>query len=264
MIDSDELGKWLLERFGLSVTALEVVPNSKQADFLCSMDGQQFIVESKLKTDDKEVTNAKERTLSKGEVFIAEGKQGKHEAIATIIRSVAHQVRATSKTYPDAFKLGLIVSHGINAPTKSDNVLDTLYGRTRIFDCDSNVLKNCYFFYHSELYRRSKDIDAVIEGVENVDGNISLQLCYNPYSVNYEKLKASALAKAFGEAVIDPFEQKKLGIAYIPDEGIAPSKSSDNYIIHMYNPMIHHLIKKYNASMLINIDFNTPEVSARY
>ncbi|MDE1326994.1 hypothetical protein L9W97_17845 [Vibrio aestuarianus] len=262
-MDSDNLGKSILESMGFDVITLEVKPNAKQADFLCSKSAQLYIVEAKLKVDDKVIVNERDDTLSRGEVFVSEGKQGRHEAVATIIRSIAHQLRATSKLYPDAFKLGLVISSGINVPTKSDNILDTIYGRTRIFDAETNSLKCCYFFYHSEFYRRAKDIDGIIEGIVKCDGSIHLQLCLNPYSKNYAQLRVSSLATILSASIVDPNEEEKLGNAYLPDHNIERSKRNELNLIPMYNPMNHHLSRKYGKKLLINVDFNTPEFSAQ-
>lgn len=264
-MNSDELSKSILERFGFNIEKLPEPNTRKEADFLGTFDDDNFLIEAKIKTDSAELIKEKEETLAKGEVHVAENSLGRDEAISTIIRSGAQQLRSSAEVHDYDFKVLFIFSVDINARTKFDKVLDTLYGRTQIMECEqqNGNLKPCYFFRHADLFRRKDEIDAAIVGYKNINGREQLSLCFNPYSDKYDAIKNSSLANKFGGLVVDPIKEESNNRAYIPDSNVARSKSNDNYLTPFYNPMLQHLKDKYGTSLLINIDFESPELTIR-
>lgn len=259
------MSKKLLEELGFSVTKLPEKNDRKEADFLAKFGDEYFLIEAKIKSDSESEINNKEDTLSRGDVFVSEASLGRDETISTIIRHASKQLRSSSSFHYHNYKLVFIFCVDINTKTKSDKVIDTLYGRTQIIEMNkpNPVLKPCYFFRHADLYRKKDDIDGVIVGYEDLQGCASFQLCLNTYSDNYNKLKGSLLASKFGVALVDPVGEEKNQKAYIPDIDAPRSKPNNYYLTPLYNPMLHHLKEKYGTGLLLNVDFNSPEISIR-
>lgn len=260
-MNSDRIARECLEDLGYQV---EVIPTSdhdrkKEADFIIGYDGHIAILEAKLKEDDKKTAKEKESALASGEVSIVEGKLGRNETISGVIRTSAKQLASSSDKEHD-FKIVSFLATGSNVKTKADQFKDTIYGSTSIIH--GSTYKLCYFYRNSDFFRR-KVIDGAIVGYI-FNGKISLELCLNPYSNNYEKLKTSSFIKPFGTAIIDPVELERQGLAYIPDENIERKLNDLQLLSPMYNPILCHLMEKYNTGSLIAADFDSPELSVRY
>jgi len=71
------------------------------------------------------------------------------------------------------------------------------------------------------------------------------------------------LSRKFGAAVIDPINEERKGLAYIPDDNVPRSKENKHYLTPFHNLMLHHLAEKYKTNFLINIDFNCAELVVR-
>ncbi|EGQ9579744.1 hypothetical protein ACYVLC_003496 [Vibrio cholerae] len=262
MNQSDKISKELLEWLGYDVV---IIPTSdreekKEADFLISYGNETAIVEAKVKEDSEEVAKEKEEKLCAGEVAIVEGKLGRNETISGVIKHAKKQLRSSSDKDHD-FKLISFIAIGSNTLTKSDQFKDTIYGSTLIVDPSSGDTKVCYFYRNADFFRH-RIIDAAIIGYEQ-SSVITVYLALNPYSENYEHLKTSNFIKPFREHVIDPIEQEKQGIAYIPDADIERKLTPLAQLSPLYNPIIHHLQEKYGPSFLIPVDFDSPELSIR-
>lgn len=260
-MNSDCIAREYLEGLGYQV---EVIPTSdhdrkKEADFIASYDGHIGIVEAKLKEDDQKIAEEKEIALASGEVSIVEGRLGRNETISGVIRTAAKQLSSSSDKEHD-FKIISFVATGSNARTKADQFKDTIYGSTLIIN--GSTYKHCYFYRNSDFYRR-RIIDGAIVGYV-FDGKIHLELCLNPYSNNYEKLKISSFIEPFKTAIIDPMKLERQGLAYIPDEEIERKRSSSHLLSPMYNPILTHLREKYKTGLLIAVDFGSSEFSVRY
>lgn len=260
-MNSDCIARKYLEALGYQV---KVIPTSdhdrkKEADFIIGYDDHIAIVEAKLKEDDKKIAEYKDSALASGEVSIVEGKLGRNETISGVLRNSAKQLASSSDKEHD-FKIVSFLATGSNVKTKADQFKDTIYGSTSI--THRSTYKPCYFYRNADFLRR-KIIDGAIVGYI-FNGTIFLELCLNPYSNNYEKLKTSSFIKPFGTAIIDPVELERQGLAYIPDEHIERKLNEFQLLSPMYNPILTHLMKKYNTGFLIPADFNSPEFSVRY
>lgn len=260
-MNSDCIARGYLEGLGYHV---EVIPTSdhdkkKEADFIASYGGYIAIVEAKLKEDDQKIADEKERVLASGEVFIVEGRLGRNETISGVIRTAAKQLSSSSDKKHD-FKIISFVATGSNAITKANQFKDTVYGSISIIN--GSTCKPCYFYRNSDFFRRSIIDGAIVGYIFN--GNIHLELCLNPYSNNYEKLKASSFIEPFKKAIIDPVELERQGLAYIPDEKIERKLSESSQLSPIYNPILIHLKDKYKTGFLIAVDFDSPEFSVRY
>ncbi|USH04847.1 hypothetical protein K6Q96_24410 [Grimontia kaedaensis] len=261
MNQSDEISKKLLEWLGYEVS---IIPTSdheekKEADFLISYGNETAIVEAKMKKDSEEIAKEKEEKLNAGDVAVVEGKLGRNETISGIIKEAKKQLRSSSDKEHD-FKIISFIATGSNTLTKSDQFKDTIYGSTLIVDSNGNS-KVCYFYRNADFFRH-KIIDAAIIGYEQ-SGVITVYLALNPYSENYKLIKKSNFIKPFRGEVIDPIEQEKNGVAYIPDSDIDRKLTPLSKLSPLYNPIIHHLKEKYGLGFIIPVDFNSPELSIR-
>jgi hypothetical protein len=259
-MNSDEYSKGLLERIGFKLEKLVEPVNRQEADFLGYLDGKTYLIEAKIKTDATEIEAEREEKLSAGDVFVARSTRGRDETIEKVIRSGAHQLRSSAEVHEHDFKILLIVCIGIHPESKMNRAIDTLYGRTEILDIGKSppVTKSCYFYRHAEFFRRRDELDAALVGGE--DGFI---LCLNPFSRNQEPLAKAKIAELLSASIIDPIDEESKGLAYIPDEGMIEPKSKLARAFHALNPLLRHLEEKYKTSQLVNIDFETPELSIR-
>lgn len=261
MNESDVISKCLLEWLGYDVV---VIPTSdrqqkKEADFIITYENETAIVEAKIKEDSEKVAKEKEEKLLAGEVAIVEGELGRNETISGIIRQAKKQLCSSSDKEHD-FKFISFIATGSNPLTKADQFRDTIYGSTLIVNPNGNS-KTCYFYRNADFFRH-KLIDAAIIGYKLGD-EITVYLALNPYSDNYERLKTSNFIKPFGDKYIDPIELEKQGKAYIPDAHIERKLTDLEKLTPLFNPIIHHLMKKYNLGFIIPVDFDSPELSIR-
>lgn len=242
---SDEIALDMLKKLGYEV---EKIPESEkeEADFLVSYKGYTALLEAKLKEDDPSIVKKREDSLSAGEVSIVDAKLGVNKNLFRITEKADSQLRSSSDK-PHDFKIVSLIASGINSKTKADQFKDTIYGSTLILN--GNIKKTCYFFRDSAFFKR-KTIDAAIVGyISNY--KIILELCLNPYSLNYEALRNSSFLEPFKMAVVDPIKLEKQGDAYIPDHDI-----NRKFVLL-------HLQEKYKTGYLVNIDWNSPELAIR-
>jgi len=263
-MESDKIAYELLKNLGY---AIEIIPTSdkeqkKEADFLITYKDIVAIVEAKLKEDDPKIANEKERKLVAGEVSIVEGKLGRNETHSGIINKATKQLISSGDKEHD-FKIISFIATGSNVKTKADQFKDTIYGSTLIMESSDNgtTSKICYFFRNADFYRK-KGIDAAVVSYI-LNGEIITQLCLNPYSKKFEALRNSIFLEPFNDAVIDPIDLERQGLAYIPDNDIERKLNDIQKLSPMHNPVLQHLTKKYNTGFLVNADFDSPELSIR-
>ena len=258
---SDDIAESTLQQLGYEVYRIPTSDKKKkkEADFIIKYKGYIAIVEAKLKEDDKNEVTKLEDILSCGKVYTNEAKLGRNETLSGIIGKASRQLKSSSDKEHD-FKMMLFIASGINVKTKADQFKDTIYGSTLILETiiSNTKWKKCYFYRYSDFYRR-KALDAAIVGY--IQGEkLLLELCLNPYSNNYDLLKVSEFIKPFGDGVIDPFQEEKLGKAYIPDDNYKGKKEQPfSKKFPLYDPVLQHLAEKYGTNPLIKVDFESPE-----
>jgi len=254
---SDDIAFYSLEKLGYQV---DIIPASdkKEADFIVKYKDNIALVEAKLKEDSDETIENRVADLSTKRVSIVDSKLGRNETYSGIIRSASKQLSSSDKQHD--FKVLLFTVSGINTESKKDQLKDTIYGSTLIIE--GNKSKVCYFFRNSDFYRRT-NIDAIIIGVWDIQSKqIYFELCLNPYAKNYQLLKVSNFIEPFGQAIIDPIELERKGLAYIPDCDIERNLTELQKLSPMYNPILQHLQEKYKTGYLINVDLNAPDIES--
>ncbi|MFS1422868.1 hypothetical protein [Shewanella sp. 10N.286.48.B5] len=261
---SDEVAYELLQNLGYAVEVISTSDNEqkKEADFLICYKNIVAIVEAKLKEDDPNIINEKERNLVAGEVSIVEGKLGRNEIHSGIINKATKQLISSGDKEHD-FKIISFIATGSNVKTKADQFKDTIYGSTLIMESSDSVTtsKICYFFRNADFYRK-KEIDAAIVSYI-LNDKIITQLCLNPYSKKFEVLRNSIFLEPFNGAVIDPIQLENQGLAYIPDADVERTLNDFHKLSPVYSPILQHLTKKYNTGFLVGVDFDSPELSIR-
>ncbi|WP_321879442.1 hypothetical protein [Burkholderia cepacia] len=262
---SDDLAERTLKQLGFEVNKLPVSTASgkKMPDFLVRHGASSALVEAKLKGDDPDEAARRTQTLDAGEVYVSDHVLGRDETISGKVREGSRQLKADTGIESD-FKVLFFLMDCINPRVVSDQLVDTLYGRTSIIEFGKPPQpKPCYFYRNSDFYRR-QEIDAAIVGhVLASNGNVILKICLNPYSPRYQELKLAELLLPFGRAVLDPIDEEKSGRAYIPDDNVERKEQEFTQTFPLYDPVLLHLAEKYKTGRLIRCDFNAPEFAVR-
>lgn len=266
MLKSDDLAKDTLTELGFSVEKLPESTESgkKMPDFLVRYGSARALVEAKLKVDDPDEATKREKVLDTGEVYVSNHVLGRDETLSGIVGNGAKQLKSDTGVEAD-FKVLFFLMDCINAHVVSEQLVDTLYGRTRVIEYSKPTqTKPCYFYRNSDFYRR-QEIDAAIVGhVQTHDGKeVSLKIYLNPYSPRYEKLKASEFLLPFRQAVLDPIDEEKAGRAYIPDAKVERKEREFTKAFPLYDPVLHHLAEKYKTAPLVRFDPNASELAIR-
>lgn len=262
-LSSDEISKILLESFNYNV---KKIPESekKEADFLVTLEkcNDIVLVEAKMITDDKKEYIKKDTTLKNGDIYFYDAKLGINNKISKITSNAKRQLISSSDK-EHKYKLIFYVVSGINPQTKAEQIIDTLYGRTRILISSEKVTKDCFYFRPSKFYSYKNTIDgAIIAEQDLVNKNkFNLILYLNSLSQNFDSIKSSCLIKPFGEAVINPIDKERCGEIFIPDNDIPRNVDGIGKILENsnYNHILRHINEKYNLNdYLIACDWNTP------
>jgi len=212
-LNSDVISKKLLESFNYNV---KKIPETKQqeADFLITLNGcnDTALIEAKVITDDKKEYLKKDKTLKDGNVYVYKADLGINNKISKITSKAKRQLLSSSENNKHKYKLILYVVSGINPPTKSEQIIDTLYGRTRILIGSKNTTKDCYYFRPSKFFSYKNILDGAIIATEDLinKNKFNLIFCLNSYSKNFNTLKSSCLIKPFNQAILDPIMVKYL------------------------------------------------------
>ena len=261
MEKSDIYAKKFLENLGYQVDKISE-SNNEEADFLVQIKDCEdiAIIEAKLKTDDKKEFQKREEKLSKGEVYILEAELGIDNNISKISSKAKKQLLSSGEKYKHDYKILLLIADGINPNIKFEQMIDTIYGRTRIFKAKENTTIDCYYYRDSIFYKR-KEIDAIIVISNSNISDPYATLCLNNYSTNYEKIKKSCFIQYFrlNKAVIDPIEAEKNKQIFIPDKNAPRNINSlEKMLPSTFNPLLYHLQQKYSTGILHPIDWKTP------
>lgn len=262
---SDDLAEHTLTQLGFSVEKLPESTESgkKMPDFLVRHGPASALVEAKLKVDDPEEATDRETALDTGKVYVSDHVLGRDETLSGIVRNGSKQLKADTGVDAD-FKVLFVLMDCINARVVSEQLVDTLYGRTSVIEYGKPPQPMpCYFYRNGDFYRRQETDAAIVGHVQAHDGNIIFKICLNPYSPRYQKIKTSELLLPFGQAVLDPIDEEEAGRAYIPDAEVERKEQEFTQAFPLYDPVLHHLAEKYKTAQLLRLDFNAPEFAIR-
>ena len=225
----------------------EEIPTShkQESDWLASLDGFSLLVEEKTKLENPESIAARVGAMDSGEVHGTTTSLRPNRGISRIIHKAAKQLRSTGADRTHDARILWFTSTGFDRETKDYQAFNTLYGATKVFDLDvSASLRDCFFFHFSEFYKHPEIDGAVLATFDGHD--VTLRLCLNPYSDNWQNLRDSSFALKFGTP-IDPVAQEAEGLAMIADTNL-----------DRRNPeaILEFLRTKHGIPKLLNMDMN--------
>lgn len=188
-LTSDEISKLVLRGMGLTVEKLEEPNDRKESDFLAYHGNEIFLVEAKIKEDEKKEVVKRERVLSKGEIYTKNDTLGRDETISKTLSNARNQLISSARVHKHNLRVVLHISTGINSKAKCEKALDTLLGRTNIFNMNDSSCKPCYFYSFSDFYRYRHAFDAAFVGYLDSNADLKLSIYLNPHSPRYEAEK---------------------------------------------------------------------------
>lgn len=226
---------------------VEEIPTShkEESDWLATLDGFTLLVEEKTKLENPELAAARANSRNSGQVHGTTTSLRPNRGISRIIHKAAKQLRSTAADRTHDARVLWFTSTGFDREAKDYQAFNTLYGATKVFDLDvSSSLRDCYFFHFSEFYKHP-EIDGAL--LATFDGqSITMRLCLNPYSDNWQTLRDSPLAAKFGTPV-DPIALEAEGLVMIADTDL-----------DRRNPeaILDFLRAKHGIPRLLNMDMN--------
>lgn len=239
----------LLEQWGVAV---EDIPTSerKEADFLATFDGVRVLIEEKTKEEDPARAAARESKHGEGLVHAETLPSIRDETVSGVIRDASKQLKSSS-LLPHEFRLLWFTATGPTAQGKYEQFIATVYGRTSILEMNVEGYRRCYFFRHGDFYRRAAVLDGAVAAY--TDGkSMTVRLCLNPLSENFERLRRSPVLRVFGTGVEDPIELEARGTAFILDTSL--DRGSEG-------PLLAYLQQKYKTGPLMKIDLGYTRMS---
>lgn len=251
-MSSDEISKLVLEGLGLRVEKLEEPGDRQEADFLAHYEGEVFLIEAKVREDDKKELKKRERVLSQGAIYVKDDALGRDNTVSGALSNARDQLIASAKIHEHDLRIVFHLSKGINAKAKCEIATDTLLGRTNIWDMKNNTCKPCYFFRYSDFFTYRHAFDAAIVGYVDAYSRLHANVYTNPHSPRYEKARGCKFLVRFGSR--DPKVEEAQGRAYIPDADVS---------IREPRAVLNHLCAKYENNMLQAMDFFSPEIAIR-
>jgi hypothetical protein len=226
--------------------ALLPTSTKEESDWLAELDGCRLLIEEKMKFDDPAAQVKRNATLAAGQVHGATIPLTHNNRISGIVRKAAGQLSSTGIDIQHDLRILWFTGVDFNGEAKHYQFMSTLYGSTRIFELDRPQMRECYFFRNSDFFRYREQLDGAVAAYLN--GNtVTMKLCLNPYSPNWQALRDSPYAKQFKLGLIDPIAEEEAGEAYISDTDIPRSDES---------AVLKYLEQKYGLTKALNMDMN--------
>lgn len=240
----ESIAKQVLILIGAEV---EEIPTShkEESDWLATLDGLSLLIEEKTKIENPELFAARVNSIKSGQVHGTTTSLRPNRGISRIIHKAAKQLRSTSADRTHDARILWFTSTGFDREAKDYQAFNTLYGATKVFDLDvSASLRDCFFFHFSEFYKHPEIDGAVLATFDGQD--VTMRLCLNPYSDNWQTLRDSAFAAKLG-APFDPIALEAKGLVLIADTNLDRRNSE---------AILEFLREKYGIPKLLNMDMN--------
>lgn len=233
----------------------EPLPTStkEESDWLAELDGCRLLIEEKMKFDDPADQVARNAALAAGQIHGTTMPLAHNNRISGIVRKAAGQLSSTGIDVQHDLKILWFTGVDFNGEAKHYQFMSTLYGSTRIFELDRPQMRQCYFFRNSDFFRFREQLDGAVAAFLN--GNtVTVKLCLNPYSLNWQALRDSPYAKQFKLGLIDPIAEEAANEAYIADTDIP---RNDEYAV------LGYLEQKYGLKKAMNMDMSMASAAVR-
>jgi hypothetical protein len=255
-----ELVKRLLEHHGFAVDAARAAEAwaGHRPDFLAQKDQDSFAIEFKEKVNGS--------ASLQGDFPIAAAKGFDSRALSVPRAGLARGALKPSgapTAPPDAFRMFWFHFEGEEAPLNFDRARARLFGTMAIADLGLREAtpaesihprpdlqrRQCYYFTESIFSRYRDSLDAVV-----LSRTCRLLLCINSLSPNACRFRASAMARAFSDSVVDPDRWEKSKIAFVLDGRI-----------DRRNPetCLGYLQQKYHTGHLVALPESRPATAPR-
>lgn len=210
-VDEDrETVRLILEEMGVSARALKPSPTHKTPDLQVSVNDQRILIEVESKTEDQQVRDLVNG--SKGGTLLYRGARNEDR-----IKAAWRQIRDyPHRSSSDASLVWFLACKGGSTILVAPSAKRLIYGieLTEVTTNSGDVLNMpCYFFQDSFFYRE-KELDFIV-----VHGFHSPELCINPYSPRYKKLRAGDFVAKLSKhmTIIDPLDEESSGRAFVAD-----------------------------------------------
>jgi hypothetical protein len=232
------------------------VPTSRkeEADWSVEIDGCSYLIEEKTKFPNSEDLQDRSKSLTENNQFASVTHVSRNNTLSGIVGKAKRQLKSTSDSKKHQFRLVWFTATGWNAEAKHMQFMATLYGTSKVFEIHgSKTMRECYFFYNPDFFRYRNELDGAIASF--IFGEtITMYLCLNPYSANYEQLRSSPIIAKLPNGLTDPLAEEKSGRSYVADTNIDRKDSQ---------AILRYLESKYNTGKLANMDFNMASIEFR-
>lgn len=235
--------------------SVESLPTStkEEADWLATLDGCRLLVEEKSKYEDPATRAARHATLTAGQVHGSTYPLTGNNRLSGIVRKAARQLSSTGKDLSHDLRILWFTSMDFDAEAKHFQLMATLYGSTRIFELDRPVHRPCYFFRNGDFFRYGASLDGAIVSFMHAD-TVTMKLCLNPYSLNWEALRDSPYGTQLSAGLVDPIAEDAAGVAYIADTDIPRQDEA---------AVLRYVEEKYKLERAMNIDLGLTSAAIR-
>lgn len=239
------IAEQVLEAWGATAQPLPT-STKDESDWLSELEGCRLLIEEKTKFDNPVLQLNRHSAFAAGEVHASTVPLVRNNRLSGIVRKAAKQLSSTGADLTHDLRVVWFTGVGFDAEAKHLQFIATLYGSTQIFELDGRGLRPYYFFRNSDFFRFRDQLDGAI--VAYLSGNtVTMKLCLNPYSGNYQMLRDSPFARKFPTGLVDPVAEEAAGEALIADTDIDRSNES---------AVIDYLQLKYKLERAMNMDMN--------
>ena len=249
---SQSIARAVLEHFKFLVEDIPTAAHEglQEADFKATFAGVTLLMEEKIKEEAPSAVARRQATHAQGAVHVETLPFWRDTTVSGVVRKASQQLRSSSR-HPHDFRFIWFTATGATAIGKYEQFRATMYGHTNILEFGSNDCRPCYFFRHSDFFKRSDVIDGAIAAYTS-GSSVVAKVCLNPHSQRYAALRRSPVLYPFGTEIEDPLELEAHGKALVLDTDLDRRDKG---------PLLEYLQRKYSTGPLMTIDLGYTRAS---
>lgn len=229
--------------WGANVTPIPT-SSKEESDLLVEYPGLRLLVEEKTKFEDPTREAERNETLAQGQVHGSTQPLRHNNRLSAIVGKASKQLSSTGAEVDHDLRIIWFTGAGFDGEAKHHQFMSTLYGSTRVFQLHEPTMRTCYFFRNSDFFRYREQLDGAVASYLN-GNSITLKLCLNPYSAQWQALRDSTFASNFKVGLVDPMAEEARGEAYIADTDI---QRTDEFAV------LRFVEQKYDLKMAQHMD----------
>ena len=234
----------VFETWGAQVKPLPT-STKEECDWEVSLEGCTLIAEEKTKFEDALALRGRRETLQAGRVHGQTIPLRSNNRLSGIVKKAVGQLSSSANDVAHDLRVLWFTGTGFDGEARHYQLLSTLYGSTRVFELNGDGRhRTCYFFRNSDFYRFREVLDGAYVTYLTGD-SLTVKLCLNPYSANWERLRDSPFAARLKNGLIDPIAEEVEGVSYIVDGDV---ERTDEGAVMKY------LHEKYKLVQAMNMD----------